>query len=224
MNSSNTSDTKYLISEIYDNRQLTKDTFVLKFDKKNFKFKAGQHIAIGLPNSIEHREYSIYNGENDDYLELLIKRVESGTMSKKIQKLKAGDKIKVISPVGYFTICSNSIKSKKFVFIATGTGIAPYHSFIKTYKKLDYKILHGISYHSEAYDKEHYDKSRYIACTSKDKNGDFNGRVTDYLKQSKINKDAIYYLCGNYEMIDEVHSILINNGIDASNIHSEVYF
>jgi len=220
--------TKLVIStdtnKILENRELTTSAFVLRFERKNIQFTSGQHIALSTVDSIENREYSIYSGENDNYLEVLIKEVKDGVMSKKFRALKPGNVIKVIPPVGYFTIRPEDIKTKKFVFIGSGTGIAPYHSYVSTYPSLDYTVLHGIKTLDEAYEREHYKKGKYIACTSRDEKGDFNGRVTDYLRAHKIDPNALYYLCGNYDMIDEVYSILQDAAVPVSNIHSEVYF
>jgi len=39
------------------------------------------------------REYSIYSGEKDDYLEVLIKEVDNGDLSKRFKNCKPGDKL-----------------------------------------------------------------------------------------------------------------------------------
>ena len=55
-------------------------------------------------------------------------------------------------------------------------------------------------------------------------NGNFMGRVTDYLKKSRVDKKTVYYLCGNAAMIDEVSTLLEHSGIKPENMRSEVYF
>jgi len=212
------------ISKIEQVRKLTDTTFVLRFDKHDLKFTAGQHIALGLPNVIDTREYSIYSAENDNALEVLIKEVEEGHMSPKFSKLVEGDKVKIMKPVGYFTLPEEIRNTKKFIFIASGTGIAPFHSIAKSYPEIDYTILHGIRKEEEAYERNEYPKGKYISCTSRDDKGDFNGRVTKYLQQNTIDTDAMYYLCGNYEMIDEAYGILEKAGVPPENLKAEVYF
>jgi len=154
----------------------------------------------------------------------LIKEVQEGIVSKKLKRLKPGDTVKFENPVGYFIIPDENHKKDKYLFIASGTGIAPFHSFVKTYHELDYHILHGVRKISEAYDREHYEKSRITICTSRDREGDFNGRVTQYLKEHRIDKDTQCYLCGNCEMIHEAYDILIQQGVPSENLHAEVYF
>jgi len=212
------------ISKIEQVRKLTDTTFVLRFDKHDLQYTAGQHIALGLPNVIDTREYSIYSAENDNALEVLIKEVEEGYMSPKFSKLIEGDKVKIMKPVGYFTLPEETRNTKKFVFIASGTGIAPFHSIAKSYPEIDYTILHGVRKEEEAYERQEYPKGQYISCTSRDEKGDFNGRVTKYLQQNTIDTNAIYYLCGNYEMIDEAYGILEKAGVPPENLKAEVYF
>ena len=212
------------ISCLLEIRKLTETAFVLRFNKHKLSFRAGQHIALGIPEIKDTREYSIYSSEQDSEMEILIKEVNDGYMSPRFGRLKIGDKVKIMKPLGYFTILPEFRKTKKFVFIASGTGIAPFHSMIKTYPDIDYKILHGIRTLDEAYERHEYQEGRYVACTTRDKAGDFNGRVTKYLEKNPIDNEAIYYLCGNYEMIDDAYSILEKAGVNQENLKAEVYF
>ena len=205
-------------------RELTPSAYVIRFDREGIPFRAGQHILLGTPDDIQAREYSIYSGESEDFFEVLIREVEDGIVSKKLKRTKKGDKVKFENPVGYFILEDEEVKAKKFLFVASGTGIAPFHSFVKTYKDLDYKILHGVRYSREAYDREDYDPARHVLCATRDNKGDFHGRVTDYLRSNMIDPDTQVYLCGNCEMIHEAYDILLQQGIPSENLHAEVYF
>ena len=110
------------------------------------------------------------------------------------------------------------------VFIASGTGIAPFHSFVNSYPDLDYQLLHGVRYAEEAYDSDIYGRERYTLCTSRDEKGDYQGRITEYLENHPVDKDADYYLCGNSNMIHDVYDILREQGVETGRIHAEVYF
>ena len=76
----------------------------------------------------------------------------------------------------------------------------------------------------EAYEKAHYPSGRYISCVSQDKDGDFHGRVTDYIRQNPVDKDTLCYLCGNVNMIYDVFDILKKQEVPSENLHAEVYF
>jgi len=211
----------YLVKEI---RELTESTYVVSMERNGFDFRAGQNINLGLVNDPERRDYSIYSGEGDENLEILVKEVKEGLVSKKLKWLKEGDKLDTDGPFGFFTIKEEDLKTKKSLFIASGTGIAPFHSMVKSYPDLNYTLLHGIRNSTEAYDKQVYSKKCYISCVTGDDNGDFKGRVTDYLKQNPVDKDTLCYFCGNVNMIYDAFDILKEQGFPSGNLHAEVYF
>lgn len=206
-------------------RLLTDTTYVLEVERKGMEFEAGQHILLGEPVNIHKREYSIYSGTEDKYLEVLIKEVKEGLVSKQLKKLKSGDLLEIEGPLGFFSIDPEMIRQKrKFLFVASGTGIAPFHSMIKSIPGLDYQLLHGVRFAEEAYEKHDYASDRHILCTSGDDKGDFSGRVTDYIKQHDFDKNTICYFCGNFNMIREAMNLLEKKGIPPGQLHAEVYF
>lgn len=211
----------YKIIEI---RQLTDETFSLKLPKARFLFKAGQHISLRIHGNHQSREYSVYSGTNDEYLEVLVKEVENGYFTPRLRKLKAGDLVEVHGPFGRFGIGPRAAETGKFVFIASGTGIAPFRSMIRTYPELDYTLIHGVRMSKEAYDKDEYVADRYVLCTSKDAGGNYPGRLTGYLKNCTFAKETQFYLCGNSNMIFDAIEVLKEKGFERDQIHCEVYF
>ena len=191
--------------------------------RKDISFVPGQHMVIGFPGEMENREYSIYSGLEDSYLDFLIKEVDGGLVSSRLISLRKGDKLSIQGPYGFFVIPEDTI-NKKHNFIATGTGVAPFHSMVKSYSNLDYRLIHGIRNASEKYDQASYLKGRRVYCLSQDHtNTDYHGRLTDYLKQQGISNEY-YYLCGNSAMIDEVYEILLAADVPIPQIRMEVYF
>lgn len=206
---------------VLNTRLLTESAYVLRFERNELDFMPGQHIYVGLPGD-EDRPYSVYNGKNDPYIEVLIKEIDKGNVSKKLKRLENEAFVSVDEAQGHFAVTERV--GDKLVFIATGTGIAPFHSFLKTYPGLDYTMIHGVAYGKEAYDRSDYEISRYILCTSRDHEGDFHGRVTEYLKKIDVAQDAYFFLCGNSSMIDEAYDILMEKGITRERIRTEIYF
>ncbi len=207
-------------------KKITEDVFILRMERNKLKFKAGQHINVGPENSGYTREYSIYSGENDPYIEILIKEIPDGFISPKLCKMKAGEYVQVEAPFGYFQLPEN-LKEEKFLFVATGTGIAPYNSFIKSFTMLDYTIIHGIPKRSQALYNNYYNKEKYIICTSQEQNNlpnSFNGRVTKWIKNHPLNDYTKFYLCGNRNMINDSFEILKDKNIPPENILVEAYF
>ncbi|WP_423130432.1 ferredoxin--NADP reductase [Gaoshiqia sp. Z1-71] len=211
----------YKVKEL---RRLTDETFSLRLPKSRFKYRAGQHISLGILGDYQSREYSIYSGENDEYLEVLVKEVKDGYFTPKLSKLKPGDLVEVNGPFGKFRMDEKKVADHKFVFIASGTGIAPFRSMVRTYPGLDYQLIHGVRYGNEAYDRDEYAPDRYVLCTSGDKTGQVHGRLTAYLKKADFDKHTQFYLCGNSNMIFDALEILKNKGFERDQIQCEVYF
>lgn len=212
---------KLAVTEIIN---LTPETFILRLNRRGFQFEAGQYVILRAPGQKSGREYSIYSGKADDHLDFLIREIPSGRFSGYLRKLPPGSGLEVDGPRGFFVLDQKSIQGNPAAFIATGTGISPFHSYVKSYPGLNYTVLHGVRHTYESYGSDSFTDERRVICASKDCKSDFNGRVTDYLKISGIEKDAVYYLCGNAAMIDDAVTLLENSGIKPENIRSEVYF
>ena len=197
-------------------------TFCLRVERSANIIKSGQCFNVGIPGMDINREYSMYSAADAPYLEFLIRAIDDGLVSARLQMLKVGDAVEVDGPYGEFCISPDNINSN-FVFIGSGTGIAPFHSFVKTYPNLNYKILHGIRHASEAYDAGDYKEGAYMPCISQNENGK-SERVTDFLRNNPIPQESIVYLCGNRNMIVDSVQILLDQGISGDQIISEVFF
>ena len=205
-------------------RNLTGSTFVIRLERNGFRFQTGQFVILRIPGTVQNREYSVYSSENDNYIEVLVREVEGGKVSGKLKKLKPGVALEVEGPFGFFKFNPEKFSSQKFLFVATGTGISPFHSFVKTYPGLDYRLVHGVRLKEEAYEHADFERERITLCVSGGEPGDFEGRVTDFLYTQKIDAGTNCFLCGNNNMIEEVFDILTGKGVPVSNIYSEVYF
>ena len=206
-------------------RDLSPSTYILRLERKKLDFKPGQCFNLGLKGSGINREYSIYSGVDDSYLEFLIKEVKRGSVSPALRKVKSGDEVALHGPYGAFTISSDKAKKTLFTFIATGTGIAPFHSFVRTYPDLDYRIINGVRTAEERYEYNDYDRKRLTTCITRDDCwSGFKGRVTDYLQQHYIDPTQIYFLCGNQGMIQKGYDLLRIKGVSGDQIFTEAFF
>jgi ferredoxin--NADP+ reductase len=205
-------------------RYLTEATYVVRFIKNGLNIRPGQYLVVGIYGKPDAREYSVYSGKDDDFLEILVREVETGTLSKSLHKIQSGEYLEIKGPHGFFMANSQPPGDKKFLFIASGTGIAPFHSFVRSFPDAKFTLIHGIRTIDETYEKESYKHGHYIACTSRDNKGDYHGRLTGYLQHLEIEKDVNVYLCGNSNMIFETIEILRNKGLSNNQIYTEVYF
>lgn len=216
---------KIFHSKILDIRNLTESTYIIRLEKNNFEFKAGQYLVLNIPGENKAREYSIYSPEYAPYIDLLIKEIPDGEVSKELKHMKIGTKLEISGPFGFFVLRDKQQDSSThYTFVATGTGISPFHSMILSNPDLNCEVILGIKYGFEAYDSKDYPADCLKVCTSQDKEGDFAGRVTQYLKKKEVRKDSVYYICGNSGMVHEVSEYLGQNGIAPENIRTEVFF
>ena len=204
--------------KVLDINFLTENTFVLRTEKPSYKILPGQCFNLGVSGSGVNREYSIYSGVNDNFLEFLIRKVPEGVVSSELSNLVVGDAIDIDGPYGEFVIDEQHLK-KKFIFCATGTGIAPFNSFVKSFNDLNYLLLHGVRYENEQYNSNDYEKGSYLSfISSKGK------RVTQFFEKQFPKDETIVYLCGNRSMITDVYDLLSLNNFDTNNIITEVFF
>lgn len=162
---------------------------------------------------------------DDDYIEIMVRLIWEGAFTPRLIVLKKGNVVSLEGPYGFFTIRNEEITRKHYYLIATGVGISPFLSFIRSYKDINYTLLHGVRHGYEAYRHNMIPYERRILCTSRDQSGNFYGRVTGYLKEhTDLIPESVFYLCGNSNMIEQVTELLENWGIDPFDIRQEVFF
>lgn len=121
-----------------------------------FSFTPGQYVTLGLDVGSEFvaRAYSIASSPYErDFLELYINVVEEGQFTPSLFRLKEGDELYYMGPKGIFTLKKTT--APHLLFVATGTGLAPYVSMVRTLFK-DYRagkphdrvitLVHGVRY------------------------------------------------------------------------------
>ncbi len=137
-----------------------------------------------------------------------------------------GNELEVDGPHGSFSIVQGSRSSARFLFVATGTGVSPFHCFVRDCPGLNYILLHGVRDAAELYDREVFVPDRYIPCISggRSEGEGYAGRVTSWLAERPVEISRYCYLCGNSDMIYEAYALLRERGVPRSRIFAEVYF
>ena len=210
-------------TQITENKYLGNGTYYMSFPRQ-FSFVAGQSIGITTDSGLLPRLYSLASGEQDQQTSVLYKVVNDGQLTPRLAALKAGDTIYIQNPSGDFRC-----HSKPSVWIAAGTGIAPFLSMLRSGKELPELFLQGASLPDELWFHTFFEEKlgeRYLPCVTRQavSNG-FHGRVTEWLvDQPSFNPDIRYYLCGRAEMVVDARDILINKGVKFTSIFSEIYF
>lgn len=212
---------KYKVLEV---EHLTESTYRFRAEWKKSSIRAGQCFNVGMVGTGINREYSMYSDANSPYVEFLIKEVKDGIVSSALKKLQPNDFVEIDGPYGEFCLKEPINPEQHYLFLATGTGIAPFHSYVKTFPNLNYTIIHGIRNPHEQYDISDYKPGRYIPCVSKNTKDKPSMRLTEYLKNNPVNVSSIVYLCGNRNMIVDAYEILRVQGVPGNNIFTEVFF
>ncbi len=223
------------------------------------EYKAGQFVALGLhasasrcadataeknefaPDKLIKRAYSIASSSTQNFVEFYITLVKSGALTPRIFDLKLGDKIWMgKKATGMFTL-SEIDENKNVILIATGTGVAPYMSMLRSnalQRKGKIMVIHGaanswdLGYSSELTLLESMANnfSYHPTITEPDKEpsgwmGDTRF-IEDIWKDSVLEdklgfrpkpEDTNIFLCGNPRMIDGMKDILGAEGFEVHN-------
>ncbi len=218
-------------------------TFRLRFpDGKHPTFKAGQFCMIHIQNTPEEKPrkkaYSICSAPFENgYVDLCIKLVEGGFATNWFWGLKEGTAVTLTVPYGGFLI--KEPVDYEAIFIATGTGLAPLRSMIKTLLHNGHPkpvtLIFGVRYENELlYSKEFRDLEkkhpafRFIPTVSRPRDpkawtGE-SGYVQNVLKKFVTDpKGREIYVCGLVPMIEAVEKAAQEIGFDKKQIHFEKY-
>ncbi len=228
-------------------KTLTADVIELLFRAEpEFSFQPGQFISIVVPGRGPggrdlRRAYSIASAPelksgDRSVFELCVKLVEGGPGTQYLNGLKIGEKLTGMAPFGDFVFKPKA--GRHAIFIATGTGIAPFRSMVlsKIYREnlpVSAKLLFGARSEVDLLYTEEMlgvlGAGSWVQALSRPELNwcGFKGRVTDWLRQNEAAiawSETEFYLCGNGAMIDEVKQILSSKGVEKPSIHQEVYY
>jgi len=203
--------------------QIDEDLFVLVLERNGLAFTPGDCVALHAEAGIS-RPYSIASGNQEDSLRFLIRKMEDGVVSPWLVSRKPGDLVTVSPPFGWFRP-GQDLAGSPFVFIATGTGIAPFLSYSQSFpENPPTHILWGVRKEVHAVGFDSFGCKMQLAVSREKTEQHHLGRVTDLLKRLERVPDTHYYVCGLESMITEVSQQLEEQGVDLFNIHREVFF
>ena len=206
-------------------RPLSEKSFEIDLTRPDhFDFAAGQRVRFLLGEAA--RDYSMISAPADAVFSFCIRQVIGGLLSPQLATAARGTRFRVSGPHGYFTFKSPQGKA---VFVATGTGIAPFVSMARSGVS-GFLLVHGVRQPSELYYETFLREAagQYIPCLSGRETeissvaGAFAGRVTDYLKD-RLERDVYdFYLCGRSEMIRDA-TLLVDEHFPGSLVYAESF-
>jgi ferredoxin--NADP+ reductase/benzoate/toluate 1,2-dioxygenase reductase subunit len=208
-------------AEVANLKQLSSSGFELTFTREGLDFQAGRIITIHGPSHAEDRSYTIASGEDDEHLQILFRLIPQGKLTPRLTALKPGDPIEFSGPFGEFVVRD---PARPIIFVATGTGVAPCRSYIRTRKDLNLTLVHGVRRADDLFYRDEFSLHVYHPCVTREKGVGYHGRVTRFLESFEYPADAQFHLCGANEMIFDMQMLLKKRGVNDFQIFTEAYY
>lgn len=204
--------------------------------KNEFAFTPGQFVSIKeqVAGKEVTRAYSIASPPNGNRFALCLNCVPDGLISPKLFSLAVGEAVEVQEPLGYFTLRH---PERPAVFVATGTGIAPFRSILlaSLASSAPITLLFGARYPQGLLYREEfeglarqYPHFHFIPTVTRpdDSWRGATGRVQAHLNDALARHGADtpdVYICGLAEMVEETRALLKQKGFDRKQIICEKY-
>lgn len=221
-------------------RELSPDARHFDFEVpeiREFTFDPGQFVSVvkTIESKPITRAYSIASPRMANRFSLCLNKVENGHVSPFLFRLQPGDEIDIQEPIGYFTMRHPGHHA---VFVATGTGIAPFRSMLlehvpKTEPHItllfgvrhEYGLLYREEFEELARRHPHFRFVPTLTRPTPEWRGKI-GRVQEHLDDVLKTDDLAtldVYICGLKGMVDDVRRELKQRGFDRKQILYERY-
>lgn len=213
--------------------------------KRSFSFVQGQSLTmrIFLNGEEIRRTYSICSSPMDQECRVAIKKQENGLFSVFAnEKLKAGDTLEVMEPVGKFYSELDPAHKKNYLAFAAGSGITPVISIIKTTLRAEpqssFTLIFGNRSRSsiiffeelEGLKNKFLERFNLVHILSRERTetpvnyGKINTEKLNELSKLIDNSSMDEtFICGPEEMIFCVRDFLLQKNISEKKIHFELF-
>ena len=232
-----------LKAKLLDWKELAPEVHHFEFEVpgvEHLQFTPGQFVSVVEQKGEKEitRAYSIASPRAGNRFELCLNRVPEGLVSSWLFQLKPGDEVDMHEPLGYFTLRH---PGRRAVFVATGTGIAPFRSMLldhlpRTQPRITliFGVRHeqGLLYREE-FERlaEKYPSFQFLPTVTRPTTTwrGRTGRVQTYLDEALALRtpnemsNVDVYICGLREMVDSVRQELKERGFDRKQIIYEKY-
>jgi ferredoxin-NADP reductase len=223
---------------------LSEFTCHLEFEVKGVPrlgFVPGQWLSLkaSTPDGEEiTRAYSIASPPSDDaWFAFCLNRVQDGFMSNYLCDMREGDEITFQGPFGAFILRP---PLRDTVFIATGTGIAPFRSMLhwlladpSRHQDRQFRLLFGVRYEQDIYYREEFEHlaqehSNFDFLPTLSRGGrewkGLRGYVQEHVPGIVGDRtDMHVYICGLDKMVSANRELLKSLGWDRKQILYEKY-
>ncbi|MCM2346082.1 benzoate 1,2-dioxygenase electron transfer component BenC [Acidovorax soli] len=196
-------------------------------------FLPGQYVNIGVPGSGQHRSYSFSSATGASRMTFLIKQVPEGLMSSWLTSAQAGSKLEMTGPLGSFYLRP---VTRPLLFLAGGTGLAPFLSMLETLAQQGciqpIHMLYGVTRDQdlvmvdrlEGYARRIPGFTFGTCVADASTSHPHQGYVTDHMAPAALHDGNVdVYLCGPPPMVDAVQRHFKAAGIAPASFHYEKF-
>jgi ferredoxin-NADP reductase len=203
---------------------------------EKFTFVPGQFVSMNqiVNDKKITRAYSIASAPSDtNRFELCLNLVHEGLLSPRLFEMQPGDRIEIRPPLWMFVLRH---PPRDVIFIATGTGIAPFRSILKAQlheKSQAFTLVFGVRHESHLMYWAEFEEMarkhphfRFLPTLSRPTESwsGRSGHVQAHLQEAiGERRDVDVFLCGLKLMVDDVRNILKEMGFDRKQILFEKY-
>ena len=227
---------RWLEGRVLENRHWTDALFSLRVQAPPLAFRAGQFVRIALDVEGKRiaRPFSFVNAPADPVLEFYGIVVPEGPLSPRLARLGAGDTLYVADNPSGFLVLTEVPPAEHLWLIATGTGLAPFVSILRTdelwqrYRTV--VMVHAVRRAGELAYRELLEdlqrsragRLRYLKFVSRERlEGALEGRVPAALRDGRLEAAALpisaessqVMLCGNPAMVKDMSAALAERGL-----------
>ena len=212
--------------EMTDRLWWTDDTFEMRFARPaGFDYLPGQ--KIGFVDDSLRRDYTLLGPLEAGHLAICVRHIPGGRCSPRRAGARPGERFTVTAPFGYFTFKQSAHRA---VWVATGTGIAPFVAFVRAGAR-GFDLLHGAHTVADLYYRDELSRSarRYVPCISgpvpavHEGPPLYEGRVGPCLAERWSPGCYDFYLCGRGDMIRDVMAI-IDTHFEGAHVFTERFY
>ena len=203
---------------------------------EKFTFIPGQFVSMNqvMNGKKITRAYSIASAPSDNNrFELCLNLVREGLLSPRLFEMQPGDTIDIRPPLGMFVLRN---PPRDTVFIATGTGIAPFRSILQgqlNQTSQAFTLVFGVRHESHLMYRAEFEEMarkyphfRFLPTLSRPteswtgRSGHVQAHLPDAIGERR---DVDVFLCGLKLMVDDVRNILKEMGFERKQILFEKY-
>ena len=180
-------------------------------------WEAGQYALVRVA-PFEWRPYSLASAPGST-VRLLVDVRTKGMGASWASTIAPGDDVDLELPYGRWLITpdrgtTDAEAPRQRIFIATGTGIAPFLAAFEAGRRDEDILIVGCSRTEDNLTgRVDTPLPRLIRCVSREAApGAFHGRITDYLNAEGIDPEATYYVCGSARIVRDISRIIQAGG------------